>query len=65
MAELLFFIISWVDLYNLLCVGFTGKLITRTLYAHRERGSFTFAIADRSKAKLAELAASLELPASV
>lgn len=66
MAELLFLVISWVDLYVLhLCIGFTGKLITRTLHAHRERGSFTFAIAGRSKAKLVELAASLELPASV
>lgn len=35
------------------------------MHGHRERDSFTFAIAGRSKAKLAELVASLELPASV
>ena len=38
--------------------GFTGRLITRYLHAHRERkaGKFTYAIAGRSKAKLTELA---------
>lgn len=61
---------SWLGilLYNCFdhaSLGFTGKLITRYLLAHRERDSFTFAIAGRSKTKLAELVTSLELPASV
>lgn len=62
---------AWLSyLFLVICVdhvaiGFTGKLITRYLLAHRERDSFTFAIAGRSKTKLAELVTSLELPASV
>ena len=46
-------------------IGFTGKLITRYLLAHREKDTFTFAVAGRSKSKLAELVSSLDLPASV
>ena len=45
--------------------GFTGRLITRYLHAHREGDSFSFAIAGRSKSKLVDLAATLELPPSV
>ena len=46
--------------------GFTGRLITRYLYTHPERGTqFTFAIGARSKAKLSDLISELSLDGSV
>lgn len=45
--------------------GFTGRLITRYLYSHPSKSSFTFALAARSKSKLSALASSLNLDASV
>lgn len=51
--------------YNL-SAGFTGRLITRYLYAHPDRGHrFTFAIGARSKSKLDELISDLSLDSSV
>jgi fibrillarin-like rRNA methylase len=51
---------------TLLCVGFTGRLIARYLYAHKDRGSkFTFAVGARSKAKLDTLVSELSLDETV
>ena len=46
-------------------VGFTGRLVTRYLHAHRERSTFTFAVAARSDSRLARLRAELQLEDSV
>lgn len=54
-----------VDVLVLGATGFTGKLITRYLHVHRERDSFTFAIGGRSKTKLGELVADLNLAGDV
>ncbi|KAH8110427.1 Saccharopine dehydrogenase-domain-containing protein [Phellopilus nigrolimitatus] len=54
-----------VDILVLGATGYTGKLITRYLHVHRERGAFSFAIAGRSEARLAELVAELSLDGTV
>ena len=42
--------------------GFTGRLVTRYLYAHHDRGSkFSFAVGARSKSKLDDLVSELSL----
>lgn len=41
--------------------GYTGRLITRYLKAHPDHSTFTFAVAGRSKSKLAELVEELRL----
>ncbi|EJD08367.1 uncharacterized protein FOMMEDRAFT_101779 [Fomitiporia mediterranea MF3/22] len=51
-----------VDVLVLGATGYTGKLITRYLAVHRERGSFTFGLAGRSKSKLAQLVSDLNIP---
>ena len=45
--------------------GFTGRLITRYLYSHPQRSSFSFALGVRSKAKGEALKRSLGLDDSV
>ncbi|RPD57921.1 hypothetical protein L226DRAFT_538874 [Lentinus tigrinus ALCF2SS1-7] len=54
-----------VDILVLGATGFTGRLITRYLYNHPQRNSFTFAIGIRSKAKGEELKKSLGIDDSV
>ncbi|OBZ69645.1 hypothetical protein A0H81_10198 [Grifola frondosa] len=54
-----------VDILILGATGFTGRLITRYLYNHPQRSSFTLAVGARSKAKLDALKASLRLDDSV
>ncbi|KAI5119826.1 hypothetical protein M0805_004761 [Coniferiporia weirii] len=54
-----------IDILVLGATGFTGKLITRYLHVHRERDSFSFGVAGRSKARLNELAEELGLGAAV
>ncbi|TDL16448.1 hypothetical protein BD410DRAFT_795386 [Rickenella mellea] len=49
------------DILVLGATGYTGRLVTRYLQAHRDRGTFTFAIAGRSRTKLAHLVAELKL----
>ena len=41
--------------------GFTGRLVTRYLNSHRDRQTFTIALAARSHSKLQELAKDLDL----
>ncbi|KDQ31637.1 hypothetical protein PLEOSDRAFT_1061778 [Pleurotus ostreatus PC15] len=55
------------DLLVLGATGFTGKLITRYLYAHPQHKNreFTFAIAGRSLSKLTALAKSIDLDTSL
>jgi short subunit dehydrogenase-like uncharacterized protein len=45
--------------------GFTGRLITKYLFAHPQRKAFTFGIAARSTSKLDALKAELGLDDSV
>ncbi|TFK88041.1 hypothetical protein K466DRAFT_88124 [Polyporus arcularius HHB13444] len=54
-----------VDILVLGATGFTGRLITRYLYNHPQRGAFTFAIGIRSRSKGEELKKSLGLDDSV
>ncbi|KAI0752784.1 Saccharopine dehydrogenase-domain-containing protein [Daedaleopsis nitida] len=54
-----------VDILLLGATGFTGRLVTRYLYNHPERSSFTFAIGVRSAAKGEALRTSLGLDESV
>ncbi|KAI0697401.1 Saccharopine dehydrogenase-domain-containing protein [Cerioporus squamosus] len=53
------------DILVLGATGFTGRLITRYLYNHPQRASFTFAIGIRNKAKGEELKKSLGIDDSV
>ncbi|KAL5531760.1 hypothetical protein ACEPAF_5322 [Sanghuangporus sanghuang] len=50
-----------VDVLLVGATGYTGRLITRYLATHRERDSFKFGIAARSKSKLDELVSDLKL----
>jgi short subunit dehydrogenase-like uncharacterized protein len=55
-----------IDILILGATGFTGRLCTRYLYAHPDRGSkFNFAIGARSKAKLELLVSELSLDRTV
>ena len=53
------------DIVVLGATGFTGRLISRYLASHPQRGRFTWAIAARSKTKLDNLAKELSLPLDV
>ncbi|KAF8515322.1 Saccharopine dehydrogenase-domain-containing protein [Hysterangium stoloniferum] len=53
------------DILVLGATGFTGQLVTKYLNEHRDRTSFTFALAARSKSKLSALAESLQLNAQI
>ncbi|EGO00593.1 hypothetical protein SERLA73DRAFT_178436 [Serpula lacrymans var. lacrymans S7.3] len=54
-----------VDIIVLGATGYTGRLITRYLYAHPERSSFSFGIAARSRSKLNDLVSDLSLDSTV
>lgn len=45
--------------------GFTGRLIAKILNNHRDRTSFTFALAARSQAKLSGLVEEFDLSAQI
>lgn len=54
------------DILVLGATGFTGRLVTRYLYAHKDHGSkFTFAVGARSKSKLDNLVSELSLDVAV
>jgi len=46
-------------------LGFTGRLVTKHLNEHRDRSTFTFSIAARSKSKLDALVKELDLSAQI
>ncbi|KAF8588826.1 hypothetical protein K439DRAFT_1405631 [Ramaria rubella] len=54
-----------VDILVLGATGFTGRLVTKHLNAHRDRKIFTFALAARSRSKLATLATELDLSVQI
>lgn len=45
--------------------GFTGRHITRYLKNHPQKSNFSFAVAGRSKSKLADLTAELSLGSDI
>jgi len=53
------------DVLLLGATGFTGRLVTKHLNEHRDRSSFTFALAARSKPKLEALVKEFDLNAQV
>ncbi|KIL61105.1 hypothetical protein M378DRAFT_82903 [Amanita muscaria Koide BX008] len=54
-----------LDIVVLGATGFTGRLISRYLASHPQRGRFSWAVAARSKSKLDQLAEGLSLPSNV
>ena len=52
-------------MWNYWVAGYTGRLVTRYLYAHPQRSSFTFGIGGRSDSKLKALRNEVNLDDSV